>query len=221
MHRILVFAATALIAVTLAACSPGINRLGHRITFDSSGMVLHAKGQPNARISSAGDLRVGGKPVAVTQAQRQLLQRYYQQAHGVMDSGAAMGKQGIRMAQSGIDDAIASIFSKDSSAADKQMDAQSEKIEASANALCTQVNALDATEKDIAANVPAFKPYAGSDRTQCRITHTTVVRHDDGTTTTTETSSFAVSTGNDNAEAKAAAATGSHAAAAPETSHQP
>ena len=42
MHRILVVAAAALIALTLAACSPGISLLGHRITFDSSGMLVHA-----------------------------------------------------------------------------------------------------------------------------------------------------------------------------------
>lgn len=221
MHRILVFAATALIAATLAACSPGINLLGHRITFDSSGMVVHAAGQPNAQISSAGDLRIDGKPVAVTPAQRQLLQRYYQQAHGVMDSGAAMGKQGIDMAQSGIEDAIASIFRKDSSAADKQLDARSQKIEASADAFCNQLRTLGATEQAVAAGLPAFKPYAGSDHMQCRITHTTVVRHDDGTTTTTKTSSFAVATGAHDAEANAAAATGSHAAPASEASHQP
>lgn len=221
MYRILVFAAAALVAATLAACSPGVNLVGHHITFDASGLVVHAAGQPNAYVSRAGELRIDGKPVAVTPAQRQLLQRYYQQAHGLMDAGTAVGKQGVQMAKSGIDEAIASIFNKDSSTADKRMDAQSQKIEAAADALCSQVHALGATEESIAAGVPAFKPYVDSDHMQCRITHTVIVRHDDGTTTRTETSSFAVSTGSDNTEAKAAAMTGSHAAPASEAGNQP
>lgn len=221
MHRILTLAGAALIAATLAACSPGVNLLGHRITFDSSGMVVHAPGQPNAHVSRDGNLSIDGKEIAVTPAQRQLLQSYYQQAHGVMDSGAAMGKQGIRMAERGIADAIASIFHKDASTADKQMNAQSQKIETAADALCTNVRALGTTEKTIAADLPAFAPYAGNARMQCRITRSTTVRSSGGSTTTTSTSSFVVATGNNGAEARTSAATREHPAPASETSHQP
>ncbi len=221
MHRILVVAATALTALMLVACSPGINLLGHRITFDSSGMVVHAAGQPNARVSRTGDLSIDGKPVAVTPAQRELLQRYYQQAHAVMNSGEAMGRQGVQMAKSGIEQAAASIFSKDSSAADKQMNEQSQKIDASADAFCNQVRTLGTIETTIASKLPAFKPYTNGEEMQCRITHTTVVRHDNGSTTTAGTSPFAASTGNDGAAAKTGTATSSHPAPVSEASHQP
>lgn len=220
MHRILVVAATALTALMLVACSPGINLLGHRITFDSSGMVVHAAGQPNAHVSRDGNLSIDGKAVAVTPAQRQLLQHYYQQAHAVMDSGEGMGRQGIQMAKSSIEQAVASIFSKDSPAADKRMNAQSQKIEASADAFCGEVRALGIIEATVAADLPAFKPYTNGEEMQCRITHTVVVRHADGTTTKTETSSFAVSSGSD-AGAKATAATHAQTAPTSATSHQP
>lgn len=220
MHRILVVVAAALITLTLAACSPGVNLLGHRITFDSNGMVVHAAGQPNAHISRDGDLSIDDKPVAVTPAQRELLQRYYRQAQAVMDSGEGMGKQGIQMAKSGIEHAVVSIFSKDSPAADKRMNAQSQKIEASADAFCGQVRALGTIEATVAADLPAFKPYTNGEEMQCRITHTVVVRHADGTTTKTETSSFAVSSGSD-AGAKATAAAHTQPAPTSATSHQP
>ncbi len=44
MNRILTLAGVVLIGATLAACAPGINTLGNRITFDSNGMVVHALG---------------------------------------------------------------------------------------------------------------------------------------------------------------------------------
>lgn len=218
MNRYLALLGATLVTATLAACSPGINLLGHRITFDSSGMLVHAAGQPNAHVSADGDLSIKGKVVAVTPAQRELLQRYYQQAHTVMDSGTAVGKQGIDMAKSGIDQAVASIFSKDSSAAEKQLNAQSQKIETAADTLCSGVRALGVTEHAIAASLPAFKPYVGRDQTQCRITHTTIVRHDDGTTTTTSTTSFAASTGS---SAAAGSTAGNQPASAPKASDQP
>lgn len=224
MKRFTMLLGAALVAATLAACSPGINLLGHRITFDSSGMVVHAAGQPNAHVSRDGELSIDGKPVAVTPAQRELLQRYYRQARTVMDSGTAMGKQGIEMAKSGIDQAIASIFGKDSSAADRQMNAQSQKIETAADAMCSGVRALGATEQAIAASLPAFKPYAGGAEMQCRVKRTITVRNADGSTTTTSTSSFVVSSGSDHAAqapAAAPAANGNLAPPAPKASTRP
>jgi len=110
MKRILIFAGAAALAATLSACSPGINEgIGNRITFDSNGMVVHASGHPNALVSRDGDLSIDGKAVAVTPGQRQLLQHYYQQAQATMDSGKAMGEQGVQVATHSIatQDAVA------------------------------------------------------------------------------------------------------------------
>lgn len=173
MNRILTLAGVILSVTALAACSPGINEgIGNRITFDSTGIVVHASGHPNAHISRDGTLSIDGKAVAVTTTQRQLLQQYYRQATGVMNSGEAMGRQGVQMAARGIGDAIASIFHSDSSTAEKRMDADSQHIEAAAGKLCAGVKALGATQDAIAAQIPAFKPYDSSDRVQCEISHT-------------------------------------------------
>ncbi|HET7267434.1 MAG TPA: DUF2884 family protein [Rhodanobacteraceae bacterium] len=173
MKRILTVAGAALIMATLAACSPGIHTLDSSITFDSDGLVVHASGHPNAHVSSDGDLNIGGKTVAVTPAQRQLLKRYYQQAHDTMHAGEAVGKQGVRVATRSIGAAIRSIFHGESSAAKKQLDAQSQSIETAANTLCGDINTLGATQQAIANQIPAFKPYASSNQLKCKITHTT------------------------------------------------
>lgn len=173
MTRTLILAGIALITVALTACSPGIHTLGNSITFDSSGMVVHAQGHPNAHVSRDGALSIDGKAIAVTPAQRQMLQHYYQQGHDVIASGEAMGKHGVAMAERGIGDAISSIFHSDSSTADKRLQAESQTIQKAADKLCAEVKALGATQNTLAAEIPAFAPYASGDRMQCTVTHTT------------------------------------------------
>jgi hypothetical protein len=177
MKRILTLAGAALLATALSACSPGINEgIGNRITFDSNGMVVHALGHPNAFVSRNGDLSIDGKAVAVSAAQRQLLQRYYQEAVATMDSGKTVGKQGIEMAAHGIGAAFASIFHDDPSPAEKKVDAQSDQMEAAASKLCADIKALGAAQSALAAELPAFAPYASGDRMQCTITHGTTYK---------------------------------------------
>lgn len=182
MNRFLTLAGIALIVATLAACSPGINDgFNHRITFDSNGMVVHALGHPNAHVSRNGDLAIGDKTVTVTPAQRELLQRYYREARTVMDSGAAIGKQGIKMAERGIGAAVESIFhGNDSAATDKQMNAQSAQVDNAASTFCASIETLGATQKAIAASIPAFAPYASGDQMQCTITHSTITVRSSG-----------------------------------------
>lgn len=215
MNRILTLTGAALITGTLVACSPGIHALGHSITFDSSGMVVHAAGHPDAHITRNGELDIDGKAVAVTPAQRQLLQRYYRQALDAEDSGEAMGKQGVQMATHGIGAAIHSVFHGDSSRADKQLDAQSKQIEAAADQLCANVEALGATQKAIAAGVPAFAPYAAGNRFQCTVTHTTTIKTD-GAESTSFTYSLKESQGQDATTARTSSRqTGSSSGAKP------
>lgn len=171
MNRSLTLAGAVLITAALSACSPGIHTLGSSITFDSSGMVIHSPGHPDAHVSRDGTLSIGDKAIAVTPAQRQLLARYYGEATVVMESGEALGKHGVSMAARGIGDAISSIFHHDSSTADKRMEAESKVIESAAGKLCADVKALGATQNAIAAEIPTFAPYASSDQMQCAVTH--------------------------------------------------
>ncbi|MGH8215318.1 MAG: DUF2884 family protein [Rhodanobacteraceae bacterium] len=173
MNRILIFTGSVLFAIALAACSPGIHTLGNSITFDSNGMVVHAPGRPNAHVDRNGELSIDGKAVAVTPAQRRLLQRYYQQAHETMDSAKSMGERGVQIATHSIGAAIASIFHDGPSPAEKKLDAESDQIEAAADQMCADVKALGVTQKAIADGVPAFAPYASHARFECTATHST------------------------------------------------
>lgn len=178
MNRILILAGVVLVVAALAACSPGIHTLGNSISFDSNGVVVHAPGQPDAHISRDGSLSIDGKVIAVTPAQRKLLQRYSQEASAAMHAGAAVGKQGIAVAAHGIGAAVASIFHDGPSPEEKKLDAESDRIEAAANELCGHINALGATQAKLATEIPAFAPYASNDRFECKITKTTTYKVD-------------------------------------------
>lgn len=168
MKTILVFAGSVLLAASLAACSPGINEgIGHRITFDNSGMLVHAFGKPDAHVGSDGSLAIGGKAIDVTPAQRELLRRYYGESRTMMQSGAAVGKAGGSIAEHAIGNAINRIFGKKSTASEKALEAQSNAIQKTALSLCADLQQLVATQKQIAAEIPAFKPYDAMGNVRC------------------------------------------------------
>ena len=177
MDKLLTLIGTAFAVLALAGCSPGINEgIGHRITFDSNGMRVHATGRPDARIGRDGSLAIDGRAVDVTPAQRAMLQRYYGEERCMMQSGEAVGKQGAAMAEQGIDNAIASLLHGDTSRAQKNLEAQSNSIDSAVGKLCTDLKALGATQQAIATAIPAFEPYASGARTDCTVTSTTSIR---------------------------------------------
>ncbi|MES2403642.1 MAG: DUF2884 family protein [Pseudomonadota bacterium] len=189
MNKLLTLTVIMLATIALAACSPGINEgIGHRITFDSNGMVVHATGKPDAHVGKDGSLAIDGRGVDVTPAQRAMLQRYYGEARSMMQSGEAVGKQGAEMAEKGIGDAIASLLHGDSSKADKQLDAQSNQMDSAVGKLCADIGELGATQTAIAMQIPAFKPYASGARTECKVTKTVTFK--DGRTITKTSRTF-------------------------------
>ncbi len=131
---------------------------------------------PHAEISPQGDLLVEGKPVDITPAQRKLLLEYRGEIIGVASAGMEIGKQGVDIAGKAVGTAIASIFNGKSDQAEQEMKAQGDKIEAAAMKLCDQLQPMLKTQQDLAASLPAFKPYASmqqSDIDDCR-------KHDKG-----------------------------------------
>lgn len=99
------------------------------------------------------------------------------------------------MATHSIGAAIRSIFHGDSASADKQLDAQSQQIESAASMLCTDIKAFGSTQQAIAAEIPAFAPYASGAQTECKVTHTTTIRTAAGNSTTTS-STYTLQVGN-------------------------
>ncbi|MBS0432017.1 MAG: hypothetical protein JSS21_06385 [Proteobacteria bacterium] len=152
---------------------------GHmHLDFDNGALVVAAGGKPDARVSANGDLRIGDKAVAVTPAQRELLQRYYGEAASVRDDGFAIGKAGAALGINAASDALESLFSDGSKKkSDPDMEANNKKVEAAAQRLCGDMTKIKSTQGEIAAQLPAFAPYAVFDgETHCDKHEATVAR---------------------------------------------
>jgi len=146
-----------------------ININGHQVNAPASNA-------PHAEITPKGDLLVAGKPIDVNPTQRALLLQYRGEIIGIASAGMEIGKQGVDIAGKAVGTALSSIFHGDSDKAEHELEAQGDRIQAAAMQLCDRLPAMLQTQQQLAAALPAFKPYANmtrSDVEDCR-------KHDKG-----------------------------------------
>lgn len=155
------------IAVLLGGC-----HRGQDISVDGHSVTLHANDKPAATITSRGSFSVGSKLIDVTPDQRQLLIRYYngvvaihRGVQDVKDQGLAMAGAAVHTAGHSVAQAVG--IASDSSVADKAhaeaMQDKGQKMQQAAMQLCGEVNEVKQWQASIAAQIAAFKPYAGLD----------------------------------------------------------
>jgi hypothetical protein len=137
------------------------------ITLKGSVATLHVDGQPNAMISAQGELQIGDKTVTVTPAQQGLLVLYYQSIADVHDTGVQMGKVGAGMGMKALKDKLNGQSKQTTDADAKDGGAH---LKALAMKICQdQINIKNA-QNQLAAQVPAFKPYGAiftDDNSKC------------------------------------------------------
>lgn len=120
-----------------------------------------AHAYPEARITPQGDLLIGGKAVALTPTQRGEVLAYRQQLLGVAEAGMAVGKQGAALGVRATSVALAAVFSgKSEQQVRQQVEAQASGIRVAAARICDRLPAVLASQQKLAADVPAFGPYA-------------------------------------------------------------
>lgn len=116
---------------------------------------------PNAEITPQGDLLIAGKPTPVDAAQRAELLAYRGQIIGIARQGIAIGKQGATLGANAASEAIAAVFSGESKDQVRaRVEAQASGIRQAAAKICDALPALRSSQQRLAADVPAFKPYA-------------------------------------------------------------
>lgn len=124
-----------------------------------------------AEISPAGDLLIGGKAVAINDAQRSLLLQYREHMVKVAETGIDVGVQGANLGARAAGEALKGIFSGNTDQIEQRVNAEAKKLEERAAQICDQLPALLATQQQLAAAIPEFKPYATMDQSdidECR-----------------------------------------------------
>jgi hypothetical protein len=148
-------------AVSVSACSfdSGEGSIGSLIHIHDGRVSIRGRDDTTARIRADGDLRIAGKAVALTPAQRALTTRYYQQVQATLHDGMETGKAGAAMAGSVIGAVFSGLARGDTRDIDRKANAQAAKIEGHVARICDDMQAIQTTQNQLAAQLPAFAPY--------------------------------------------------------------
>lgn len=115
-------------------------------------------------LTPSGDLLINGASIPLNDSQRAITLRYRTQMIGIAEAGIDIGVQGANLGAKAAGEAIKGIFSGNSEQIEARINAEADKIKASAAKICDQLPALMATQQQLAAAVPEFKPYAKMDQ---------------------------------------------------------
>jgi hypothetical protein len=117
--------------------------------------------RPEAEITPKGDLLIEGKAIAINNEQRELLLGHRAQLIGIAESGMDIGVQGADLAAKAMGEAFKGILSgKSEQEIEKSVEAEAAGIKQSAAKLCARLPGLLASQQELAATLPEFKPYA-------------------------------------------------------------
>lgn len=151
-------------AILLTGCGDGpfgdSGDVFQHLSIDDGNVAVHARGAGDAIVQSDGTLVIDGKVVTTTTAQRELLAHFHAQALKLRSDGVAVGRAGIKTAGKAIGGVIAGLAKRDPNTIDDKVNAQAREVEARAAELCNTLRDLRSTQDAIAAQLPAFQPYA-------------------------------------------------------------
>ncbi len=155
-------AALCLLAAATAQADVRINTHDKgRIDIEGADILITAADHSRAEIDPAGGLKIGGKDVPVTDAQRQLLVQYSQDLRDLEKRGDAADAQAWRMAPGILSTALGDLFT---GASQKQIDQDANKtaepLKQEVLKLCDGVKAQRKVQDQISDALPVFKPYA-------------------------------------------------------------
>jgi hypothetical protein len=162
--------ATLTLCSLLAACDGGSD--GHSITIESGvhlsngsirtkdgQIILRTSNAPDAMISAQGDLTINQQSVAADPAMRDLLKSYYQNATAVHTDGIATGKAGADVGKQAMESVKEGLANGHPDQIGPEVEAKAQLVKEAALKICQDLNGVQAAQNQLAAQLPAFKPY--------------------------------------------------------------
>lgn len=123
-----------------------------------------SNGLPKAEISPQGDLLIGGKTIAIDEAQRKLLLQHRANVVAVTEAGIEVGVYGADLGARAAGEALRGIFTGNTDQIEKRVEAEAEKIKGAAQRLCDLLPAMRNSQQALATAIPQFVPYATMDQ---------------------------------------------------------
>jgi hypothetical protein len=151
---------------TIGGLSNGSIHLGNG---DVTVRMSHA---PDAVITANGDLRIAQHPIAVDATQRQALKAYYGNAMAILTDGIATGKAGAVVGEEAAKSVVTRLASGNPDKIREDIDAKVKPLKEAALKICDDVGKVKQSQDQLAATLPAFKPYgnviSGDDVEDCK-----------------------------------------------------
>jgi hypothetical protein len=152
----------ALLIVTTVGCSAASDEQSftHLTPVDAQHFAVHQHVGPDAVVSVTGELAIGGKALALSANQKNLVARYFAYASAVRDDGLATGLAGASTALTALSSVASGLANGEPDKIGPAVDAKAAKIEEHVEKLCRDLRELATTQDALAASLPDFKPYA-------------------------------------------------------------
>ncbi|MBS0556077.1 MAG: hypothetical protein JSR27_01535 [Proteobacteria bacterium] len=151
----------ATISVAAAGCADhGDSVFQHLSVLDDTHIAVHAHAGADAIVTARGELVIDGKPVPLNSAQSKIVALYFASAIALRSDAVKTGAAGAATAATAIASVASGLASGDTDSIDAKVNASAAKVDAAANKVCTDLQALQKAQDDLAAALPQFKPYA-------------------------------------------------------------
>lgn len=153
--------------VLLSACAAfrtadtELDAASRQVAAENMTLTTDDADAPKAAITPQGDFLVAAKPVALTARQHKEVLAYRAQYIDIAQAGIAIGHQGVDAGRHAM---VPMIFASLFGASDKTIDASMDKrlagVREATAKLCDRMPGLMEAQQQLAADLPAFKPYA-------------------------------------------------------------
>jgi hypothetical protein len=154
----------ALSAATLVACghptTSSVSLHNGGLSLRDGQVVIDGPGGSQARISSTGQLVIGGHEVAVSGAQRAELVRYHSAASAVVSHAVATGAAGAAVGVAAVTSVASGLAKGDMSEVKAKVETQADELKRQALKMCDDLTAMRAAQDALSAGLEAFRPYA-------------------------------------------------------------
>jgi len=138
-----------------------LDAASRKLATENTMLTSNAANVPHAIITSRGDFLIHGKSVAITPQQRKEVLAYRAQYIEIAQQGIAIGHEGVEAGRRAV---VPMVFAALLGASDDAIDASMNKrlagVRDATARLCDRLPALMATQQRLAADLPAFEPYA-------------------------------------------------------------
>lgn len=138
-----------------------LDAASRQIATSDMTLTAYGSGIPKAAITPQGDFLVAGKAVTLSARQRDEVLDYRAQYIDIAQRGIAIGRQGVDVGRRAMAPMmLAALFGASDKTIDASMDKRLAGVRVATAKLCDRMPALMAAQQQLAADLPAFKPYA-------------------------------------------------------------